>query len=70
MHFKFLFFFPDKLSGNNFIRLTAYLKLDIYDNLHSHLIHVFSKSVQVGEEEGSVGAGKGAGEVSAQRGTN
>ena len=40
--------------------------MDIYDNLHSHLIYVFSMSVQVGEEEGSVGAGK----VSAQRGTN
>ena len=43
-----------------------YLQLDIYDNLHSHLIYVFSKSVQVGEEEGSVGGGGGA----AQRGTN
>ena len=65
MHFKFLLFFSDKLSGNNFIRLTVYLQLDIYDNLHSHLIYVFSKSFQVGEEERSVGAG----EVSAQRGT-
>ena len=43
-----------------------YLQLDIYDNLHSHLIYVFSKSVQVGEEEGGVGGGGGA----AQRGTN
>ena len=66
MHFKFLLFFSDKLSGNNFIRLTVYLQLDSYDNLHSHLIYVFPKSVQVGEEEGSVGGGGGA----AQRGTN
>ena len=66
MHFKFLLFFSDKLSGNNFIRLTVYLQLDIYDNLYSHLIYVFSKSVQVGEEERSVGGGRGA----AQRGTN
>ena len=66
MHFKLLLFFSNKLFGNNFRRLTAYLQLDIYDNLHSHLIYVFSKSAQVGEEERSVGAG----EVSAQRGTN
>ena len=38
-----------------------YLQLDIYDNLHSHLIYVFSKSVQVGEEERSVGGGEGGG---------
>ena len=66
MHFMFLLFFSDKLFGKNFIRLNAYLQLDIYDNLHSHLIYVFSKSVQVGEEERSVGGGEGA----AQRGTN
>ena len=66
VHFKFLLFSSDKLSGNNFVKLTAHLQLDIYDNLHSHLIYVFSKSVQVGEEEGSVGGGGGA----AQRGTN
>ena len=66
MLFKFLLFFSDKLSGNNCIRLTAYLQLDIYETLHSHLIYVFSKSVQVGEEEGSIGTG----EVSAQRGAN
>ena len=66
VHFMFLLFFSDKLFGKYFIRLNAYLQLDIYDNLHSHLIYVFSKSVQVGEGEGSVGAGK----VSAQRGTN
>ena len=59
MHFKLLLFFSNKLFGNNFRRLTAYLQLDIYDNLHSHLIYVFSKSVQVGEEEGSVGGGGG-----------
>ena len=58
VHFIFLLFFSDKLFGKNFIRLTAYLQLDIYDNLHSHLIYVFSKSVQVGEGEGSVGAGR------------
>ena len=61
MHFKFLLFSSDKLSGNNFVKLTAHLQLDIYDNLHSHLIYVFSKSVQVGEEERSVGGGEGGG---------
>ena len=66
MHFKFLLFSSDKLSDNNFVKLTAHLQLDIYDNLYSHFIYVFSKSVQVGEGERSVGAGK----VSAQRGTN
>ena len=59
MHFMFLLFFSDKLFGKYFIRLNAYLQLDIYDNLHSHLIYVFSKSVQVGEEERSVGGGEG-----------
>ena len=66
VHFKFLLFSSDKLSSNNFVKLTVYLQLNIYDNLHSHLIYVFSKSFQVGEEERSVGAG----EVSAQRGTD
>ena len=66
VHFNFLLFSSDILSGNNFVKLTAHLQLDIYDNLHSHFIYVFSKSVQVGEEEGSVGGGGGA----AQRGTN
>ena len=50
VHFKFLSSF-DNLSHNNCIRLTGYLQLHINENLHSHLILRFFKSVQMGEEE-------------------
>ena len=58
VHFKVLLF-----ARNNCIRLTAYLQLHIYGNLHSHLILRFWL-----DRGGRVGGG--VGEVSAQRGTN